>query len=821
MLKNLYSRLLKSLGLVVNWLTSALKRVESWVGKVDDFLSTKPFLRKAAVGVSFVFGPPFSILLILGLIISIETPGKRELSNIRNQVASEVYSADSVLLGRYFIQDRTEVRYEDIAPVVVDALIATEDVRFYEHQGIDFVSLARVLVKSVFMQDESAGGGSTITQQLAKNLYPRKRYLAFSILINKLREIVIARRLERIYSKKELITLYLNTIPFADNTFGIESAAKRFYSVPAKDLKLGQAAMLVGMLKATHNYNPRRNPKRALARRNVVLGQMVKYNFLDERVADSAQKLPLDLNYNMVSHHQGLAPYFREYLKSELLQWCKQHKKKNGDPYNLYTDGLKVYTTIQSKMQLYGEQALAKQMADVQKQFFDHWRKELPWQDKTEVVTDAIHRTVRYQRLKEQGLTEDEIREEFKKPVATRLFTWDGEKEVTASPLDSIIHHLQYLNAGFLVVEPQTGRTLVWVGGIEHDFFQYDHVKLTTKRQVGSIFKPIVYALAVEQGMDPCELISASQETYIDKEGDKWTPRNMQNDYKVNYTMRGGLAYSVNTVSVKLIQRAGVNQTISLARKMGIQSELPDVPSIALGSSSISLLEMTNAFACLANDGVYQPVYYIDKIVDLEGTTYDDFKGPGGGRRALSSETTQLVRQMLQTVVHEGTASRLRWKYGVYSDVAGKTGTTQANADGWFMGYTPTLAIGAWVGADDPRIRFRYSKLGQGANTALPIAAYFLKELSQDETFSEIANAKFKPLPYDLQQLLQCDLYELDEDLNIEIEQSIQKRDSLIQSDTLARPPEETFLQMLYRRKQKRRMAMQARDSLAIEEIGG
>ena len=767
--------------------------------------------------------PPALLFLIIAMVVWIETPSRTELQTIQNQVASEVFSADSVLLGRYYIQDRTEVTYENISPEVINALIATEDVRFYEHEGIDFVSLGRVIVKSIFLQDESAGGGSTLSQQLAKNLFPRQRYWVLSLLINKLREVTTAYRLESIYSKKDLLTMYLNTIPFSDNTFGIQAAAKRFYSSTADALKTHQAAMLIGQLKATHSYNPRLFPKRALERRNVVLSQMVKYDFLDRAKADTLRDLPLGLEYNKISHHQGLAPYFREYLKSELINWCKANKKADGTPYNLYTDGLKIYTTIDSKLQSYAEKALVQQMAEVQKQFFDHWGKELPWQDKEYVLREAIVRSPRYQRLKQQGLSESEIMEVMQKRIPMQMFSWEGEKDVKASPIDSIKHHLQFLNAGFLAMEPATGEVKAWVGGIEHDFYQYDHVKTSTKRQVGSIFKPIVYAMAIEEGILPCELYSAEQETYIDKEGVKWTPRNMQNDYHVQYSMRGALAYSVNTVAVKLIQEAGVMNTIGLARKMGINSELPDVPSIALGSSSISLMEMTTAYACIANEGVTNLPYYINSITDLSGKVYDNFKPKGTGQRAISKETALLVRQLMQTVVHEGTASRLRWKYGVYTDVAGKTGTTQANADGWFMAITPELAIGTWVGADDPRIRFRNTRLGQGSNTALPIAAYFLKQVNQDPAYKKISSARFKRLPYELQEELACDLYELDDDLWAEIEKNIFKQDSIMHADTLAKPRQETFLEMLYKRKVKIQQAAHRRDSIAatIQVDGG
>jgi len=785
--------------------------LQRWYQQVKHYYKTNPKARKRTL----IVGPPAFFFFVLLLVVWIETPSRRELRNIQNQVASEIYAADSVLLGRYYIQDRTEVAYEEISPAVIEALISTEDIRFYDHRGVDYMSLGRVLVKSIFLQDESSGGGSTITQQLSKNLYPRKRYWILSMLINKLREVITARRLEMIYSKQEIITLYLNTVPFADNTFGIEAASQRFYSTSAIRLSIDQAAVLVGMLKATTYYNPRLFPERAQKRRNVVFAQMVKNNALEKKEFDSLKLLPLDLQYNKISHHQGLAPYFREYLKAALMEWCKNNPKPDGGAYNIYTDGLKIYTTLDSRLQAYAEKAVTQQMAELQKQFFDHWGKQKPWHGREEVLDEAIHRSNRYKALAEQKMSEEEIMAALQKPIPMKLFTWQGVEEAVVSPIDSIIHHLQYLNAGFLAMEPSTGKIIAWVGGIDHDFFQYDHVKESTKRQVGSIFKPIVYAEAIEKGASPCELIGASQQTYIDKEGDKWTPRNTQNDYNVEYTMRGALAYSVNTVAVKVIvDQAGVENTMALARKMGVTSEMPDVPSIALGASSLSLMEMTTAYACLANDGVTNSPYYINSIKDLDGNLYKNFK-PESGTRALSTETAQIMKQLLRTVVHEGTASRVRWRYGVYTDIAGKTGTTQQNADGWFMAFTPYLAIGTWVGADDPRIRFRSTKLGQGSNSALPITGYFLKYVNDDPAFKGLSNQKFTSLPKELSEKLDCDLYELNELVIEQAKHLTHLRDSVTLADTLATPPEESFLEMLYRRKLKIEADAKLRDSIS------
>ena len=796
------------------WTRPYLKKADILFNQLDEYYNTHQYARLATK----IAGPPLAFIFLLLFIVWIETPGNGELRNIQNQVASEIYSADSVLLGRYYLQDRTEVTFEGIAPAVIDALIATEDVRFYNHSGVDYRSLGRVLIKSILQRDESSGGGSTLTQQLAKNLYPRRGYWILPMLLNKLREVRIAIKLEDIYSKKELLTLYLNTVPFADNVFGIQAVADRFFSKPASELTIDQAALLVGMLKATNSYNPRLFPDRSMKRRNVVLSQMVKFKKLSPTLADSFKVMPIELEYNKISHHQGLAPYFREHLKTEILAWCNNNEKEDGTPYNLYTDGLRIFTTIDSKLQAYAEKAVVQQMTEIQKVFFDHWGNQKPWKGKEEVLDQAIKRSSRYRQLKEQELSEEEILQELQKPIPMSLFTWQGDREAITSPIDSIIHHLQYLNAGFLAVDPATGSIKAWVGGIDHDFFQFDHVKTSTKRQVGSIFKPIVYAMAIEQGVNPCDFLSAERQTYIDRGGEKWTPRNSQNDYEVQYSMKGALAYSINTVAVKLIEKAGVSNTVTLAKNMGITSDMPAVPSISLGSSSISLMEMTAVYSCLANEGVASTPYFLSTITDLNGKVFDNFNPVSSNTRVMKKETAQLITSMLRTVVREGTASRLRWRYGVYTDVAGKTGTTQSNADGWFMAMTPKLVIGTWVGADDPRIRFRSTELGQGSNTALPITAYFLQQVNKDARYSYLSKATFPKLTESLQDRLNCDLYELPNSLSVRIEKMIFKRDSIMQADTLASPPE-SFLQMLYQRKMKMIKVSQHLDSLKMLEL--
>jgi penicillin-binding protein 1A len=691
----------------------------------------------------------FVLLVWIGLFGKL--PGKDELKNIQHPIASEVYSADSVLLGRYFFQERSPVSASDLPENLKQALISTEDVRFYEHGGIDVKSLLRVLVKSVLLQRESSGGGSTITQQLAKNLYPRKSYALFSLPINKVREFIVARRLESVYSKEEILVLYLNTIPFGDNTFGIKTAADRFFSIPVKSLTPDQSAVLIGMLKATHYYNPRLYPDRAKQRRNVVLAQMEKYGHLKLEEKKMYQGKPLALHYNSTTYNAGLAPYFRAYIKSEILAWCAAHEKHNGEPYNLYTDGLKIYTTIDSRLQRYAEVAMQSQMKILQERF----SKQLSKRTIEKVALRKIKQLPQYKRLIAQGLSNEDALKKLKKSMPTRIFTWEGEKEVNMSLYDSLKHHMKFLQTGILAVQPNTGEVKVWVGGIDYRYFQFDHVKESTKRQVGSTLKPIIYAAALESGIDPCDYVSARKTSYTNMEG--WTPENSDEEtYDRKYSMEGGLAGSVNTVSVKLLEKAGIGNAIAIARKMGIKSELPAVPSLALGTPSISVLEMVGAYCVLANNGNYSAPHYVTAIADQHGEVIQGFTKLKNSERAMSSETAQLMIHMLKSVVSEGTGSSLRTRYGVMNDVAGKTGTTQSNVDGWFMAVTPKLVIGTWVGSDDPQMHFSSTAMGQGAATALPITARFLQQVNKDRELEDFTLARFESIPESLLSKLDC-----------------------------------------------------------------
>src|SRR5918993_249042 len=582
-----------------------LMRVKARIlAKFDDFYSRPGKVRKIfkflMITVLCIFSSIALLVASIWLGFFGEIPNRNELTSLNQQVATEVFSADSVLLGRYYWQERSTVPPGEVTTSLKHALVATEDVRFYEHNGIDTRSLFRVFFKSILLQQESAGGGSTITQQLAKNLYPRKSFAFLSLPINKIREIIIAKRLESTYSKDEILVLYLNTVPFGDNVYGIKTAADRFFSTSVKSLTADQAAVLIGMLKATHTYNPRIFPERAKQRRNVVLSQMQKYDFITLEEKKSFQGKPLGLRYNKITHNSGLAPYFREYIKNEILAWCASHKTSNGKPYNLYTDGLKIYTTIDSRLQRYAEQAMQTHMKGLQKKFVNQLSKGTL----KEIVDSNVRKLPQYQRLKKEGLSEKEILKEMKKPAFRKIFTWEGGKELQMSAYDSLKHHLQFLQAEIGALEPETGAVKAWVGGIDHEFFQYDHVRESTKRQIGSTFKPIVYAAALERGVDPCEYVSGRQTAYSNMED--WTPQNSSTDtYDKKYSMEGGLAGSVNTVSVKLLEMTGIDYAIETANKMGIKSELPNVPSIALGSPNISVLEMVSAYGVFANDGHY------------------------------------------------------------------------------------------------------------------------------------------------------------------------------------------------------------------------
>ncbi|MBL7870458.1 MAG: transglycosylase domain-containing protein [Cyclobacteriaceae bacterium] len=727
------------------------------------YLISLPVITSILVVAGWFVGGILTFLIVLFLFTWLgifgSLPDKQELIDIKNPTASEVYSADSVLLGRYFFQERSNVSFNDFPSHVIDELVATEDVRFYNHDGIDFRSLGRVVIKSILLQNKAAGGGSTITQQLAKNLFPRKSYWFFELLINKMRELIIASRLEKVYNKDSILTLYLNTVSFGGNAFGLEAAAQRFFSVTTKDLTIGQSALLIGMLKATHGYNPRVYPEKALVRRNVVLAQFQKYKELDPDFIDSLQAIPIELKYNKITHHSGLAPYFREQVRADVLTWCEDYNAMHEQPINLYTSGLKIYTTIDSRLQVYAEQAMERQMKKIQQTFLGQWSKNEPWQRYPEMINEVVANSDHYKSLKLTGMSHEEALIEMNKPALMNLFTWEGEKEVIMSPIDSIKHYLKFLNSGFLALDPITGSVKAWVGGINHEYFQYDHVRESTKRQVGSIFKPIVYAAALERGEKPCDFTSAEKIIYTNMED--WAPENTEDNYGLKYSMPGALAKSVNTVSVRIIEEAGIENTVLLAHKMGVKSKLSAVPSLALGTAEISMMEMVTVYSCFANEGRRVKPFYINSISNHENEILSEFKS-SEIIQALKKENAELMLHMLRRAVNEGTSSSLRSQFGLMNDIAGKTGTTQSNTDGWFIAITPKLVMGAWVGGDDPRIRFRSTNLGQGSRTALPIVGEFLKLCNADKSLNLITHAKFPELTPFQKRKIDCDLFKTD-----------------------------------------------------------
>ncbi len=717
-------------------------------------------------------------LFVFRTTIALSVPSVRELREIQTQIATEVYSADSILLGRYFNQYRTVVQYQDIPPHVFQALVATEDSRFYQHRGVDYRAWGRVLFRTIIRGDRSGGGGSTLSQQLAKNLLPRKEYRFLSLVINKMREIVIAGRLERAYSKEEILTLYLNTVPFPENVFGIDVAARRFFNKAPSLLNVAEGATLIGVLRATTYYNPVRFPERALTRRNIVLQQMEKAGYLDPSRLAALQTLPLNLNYNPVVRNEGMAPYFREFVRQELERLIKNYRKPNGDPYNIYTDGLKVYTTLHTGMQRLAEQAVEEHLSDMQEKFDRHWKGfTQPWSDVNTIRLGVVN-SQRYKSLKARGAGEAEIDRIFNQKVRMKIFSYEGVKEVEMTPLDSVRYHLGLLQVGFMAMEPNTGYVRAWVGGINYDFFQFDHVR--ARRQSGSVFKPVVYMQALRDSIPPCDQIPNrlivyheyakgdwaikdwrrdDPEPHFEPDGtdkDDWIPQNADGIYGGSYSLEGALTNSINTVTVALIMRMGVKKVAELAKALGIESEVPVEPSIALGTAEVSLYEMIQPFAVFASGGVRTRPLAIRRIENHKGEVIAEFD-QGTRQQAVSQSEAHTMTRMLQSVASYGTASRLRWMYNVVDvPVAGKTGTSQNHADGWFIGYTPKLLAGAWVGGDSPLVRFRNFEYGQGAATALPVYARFMRKVLDDSTMMRWHGGEFPVLPPEQLRRLAC-----------------------------------------------------------------
>ena len=696
-----------------------------------------------------------------------DMPTFEELENPETNLATEIISADGKLLGTYYIENRSNVSYDDISPDLIHALIAIEDVRFYEHSGIDKRALFRV-AKGLVTGNSDQGGGSTITQQLAKNLFPRGENLSKTkLVIRKFQEWVTATKLEYNYSKDEIIAMYLNTVFYGHNAYGIKKAAETFFSKEPNELTIEEAALLAGVVNAPTKFSPKRNPKNALNRRNLVLKRMVTNGFITEQQYDSISQIPIDLShFGILDHKAGQATYFREFLRGMMHDWAKNHYKPDGTPYNIYKDGLKIYTTIDSRMQRYAEEAVREHLAlDLQPAFYRHWEGDpkapfvLKNQEEVEnIMILSMKRSERYRLLKKAGWSMDSIITNFNKPVPKTLFSWDGPIDTVLSPMDSIRYSKYFLQSALMSVETGTGYVRAYVGGNDYRFFQYDHVT-QAKRQVGSTFKPFLYSLAMQEGeYTPCSKVPNISYSIQLPDGKFWEPKDSgKNKFGEEVTLRWALAHSNNRISAYLMKRFGPEATIQMARRMGIVSKIPAVPSICLGVCDISLYEMVGAMSTFANKGVYIKPIFITKIEDKNGNVIETFKAEQ--HEAMDDVTAYKMIELMKGVVYEGTGVRLRFKYGLRNPIAGKTGTTQNQSDGWFMGITPDLTTGVWTGAEDRSVHFKTITLGQGSNMALPIWALYMKKVYADPTLHVSQGDFTKPIA-NIDLDFDCDKYD-------------------------------------------------------------
>ena len=685
-----------------------------------------------------------------------EMPDFRQLENPKTNFASEIISSDNQILGKYYFNDnRTPVDYDEINIETVNALIATEDERFYSHPGIDLKATVRAIV---FLN--TRGGASTISQQLARQLFVgvRSRNILQAIG-QKIKEWVIAVELEKQYTKEEIITMYLNIYDFGYYGDGIKSASNIYFSKEPIDLKIEESAMLVGMLQNSSLYDPIRRPEITKKRRDLVIMQMAKNNYINQKDKDSLQNIPLELNYTPQSHRQGLATYFRSYLRGFMKDWTENNLKKDGSKYNLYVDGLKIYTTINSKMQRYAEESVKEHMINLQKEFFiqNDTVSSAPFTDLEEdqeeaIMKRAMRRSERWRKSKLAGKTNDEIEESFNVPTDMTVFTWDGDVDTLMSPIDSIRYYKHFLRAGMMSMNPKNGHVMAWVGGIDYKNFQYDHVMLS-KRQIGSTFKPFLYATAIDQlKLSPCDMLPDlihCIEPYKYGNPEPWCPTNSSDKYGGMRTLSNALANSKNTISAQLIDKVGPRPVANLARNLGVSSNIPNVPAIALGTPDLSVYEMVGAYGAFANKGIFVKPIMVTKIEDKNGTIV--YQSKPETRDVLSEESSYVTLKLLEGVTKFGSGARLRheipedernyvyknvvtgYPYKFDNAIAGKTGTTQNQSDGWFIGMVPNLVTGVWVGGEDRSVHFKEIAYGQGATMSLPIWGLFMKKCYEDE----------------------------------------------------------------------------------------
>jgi penicillin-binding protein 1A len=752
---------------------------------------------------------PFITVILFFTLISTGNlgfmPSFEELENPKSNLASEIYSSDQVLLGKYYLQNRSVANFSDLSPYLVKALIATEDVRFYDHSGIDFNSLFRVLVKT-FLLGRDAGGGSTVTQQLAKNLFPRD--LDESIYLIKFKEWVVSVKLERNYTKEEIIAMYFNTVPFGSGAFGIKSAARTFFNTTPDSLKIEEAALLVGIVNGPTMFSPIppshpadslriRRQQRSIARRNIVLSQMRKYEMLpqlSEMQYDSLMLIPIRLNYRTQAHDEGMATYFREYLKSmlsahepvrerytdyesyqidssewtenPLYGWVLKNPKPDGNYYNIYKDGLRIYTTIDSRMQQYAESAVAEHLGLGPDPLQEAFEKDIKWNARKpfsnaltkeqydQIMNMFIKTSERYRVYKQKdSLNDAQIMKLFNEPVQMSLFSWKGKIDTVLSPLDSILYEKRFLRAGLMSMEASSGYVKAYVGGIDFEHFKYDQVN-QARRQVGSTFKPFVYAMAILDNLSPCYQV-ANIPWYFDKEKEK--PRYSKNPREGEMvSLKYGLALSLNQISAWLINKYKPAPVVDLAKRLGIKSPIPEVPSICVGSPDIKLGEMVPAYATFLNKGVHSSPLYVTRIEDRNGNVIAKFSSRK--KEVISENMAYLMVNLMQGVADYGTSVRLRTKYKLNNPIAGKTGTTNSNSDGWFMGMVPDLMTGVWVGGDLRTIRFNSSGLGQGAHMALPIWALYMQKVYNDNSLN-VSKGDF-PVPLNLNIQTDCAKYQ-------------------------------------------------------------
>lgn len=737
---------------------------------------------------TFLGGILFIILLFLLASWGVfgEMPDHTVLENPKTNLATEIISSDGKTLAKFYLNDnRTPVDYTELPQNLIDALVATEDARYFEHSGIDARGTLRAIVKL-----GSGGGASTISQQLAKQLFHGEGSKnTLGRITQKIKEWIIAIRLERQYTKEEILAMYFNIYDFGNNADGIRSAARIYFGKEPKDLDLKESAMLVGMFKNSSLYNPRphRNPEGTKNRRNVVLNQMEKYGYITENVKDSIQKLDLGLNYSPESHREGTATYFRAYLSDFMKQWINDNPKPDGSKYSLYNGGLKIYTTIDSRMQKYAEDAVAKHMARLQAEFFHQntpdRNKTAPFLDLTnEQISDLLNRSMRqserWRKMKANGKSDKEIIASFNVPTQMEVFSWKGEIDTIMKPMDSMRYYKSFLHTGMMSMDPQTGHVKAWVGGINYKHFQYDHVK-QGKRQVGSTFKPFVYATAIDQlHLSPCDTFPNTKITIeAGKFGNPlpWSPDNSDKTYGGFKTLKNALANSVNTITARLMDQVGPQPVVDMAHNLGIESDIPAVPAIALGTPDLSVYEMVAAYSTFANKGVYNKPVMVTRIEDKNGTVLYQFKPET--RDVLSEEVAYVTTNLMEGVTEYGSGARLRRTWGadsgVYKEIitgypyaftnpiAGKTGTTQNNSDGWFMGMVPNLVTGVWVGGEERATHFKSIAYGQGASMALPIWALYMKSCYADKDLN-ISTEDFER-PANLSINVDCDKFNGDD----------------------------------------------------------